>query len=183
MLAHLISSKKFHNNFLYAVEIQTVVGSMIAVADEQNLCLLSFLDAKNVADELQRLCKVRSSNITLGYTEPIVSIQQELKEYFQHGLAEFKTPISLFDSLFYQTVWQALQMIPFGQTCSYKQIAQSIDHPSAFRAVARANAANRYAILIPCHRVINANGAFGGYAGGIERKKWLLHHEKQLAIW
>ena len=69
--------------------------------------------------------------------------------------------------------------IPPGETRSYADIAKAIGQPTAFRAVARANGANQLAIVIPCHRVINANGELGGYGGGIARKKWLIEHEKQ----
>jgi len=76
-------------------------------------------------------------------------------------------------------VWEELQKIPFGETCSYAELAATIGKPSAFRAVANANGANQFAIVIPCHRVINSNGELGGYGGGLPRKKWLIAHERQ----
>ena len=82
-------------------------------------------------------------------------------------------------SSFQKKVWSVLQNIPLGRTRSYLNIAQSIKKPTAYRAVANANGANQFAIIIPCHRVINANGALGGYAGGISRKQWLIDHEKK----
>lgn len=78
---------------------------------------------------------------------------------------------------FQKQVWQALQQIPFGQTCAYMDIARALGKPTAYRAVANANGANRLAIIIPCHRVINANGQLGGYASGLTRKAWLLKQE------
>ena len=78
---------------------------------------------------------------------------------------------------FQQSVWRALQAIPRGQTLTYSQLARNIGRPSAVRAVALANACNRISVIIPCHRVIGANGALTGYAGGLERKRWLLEME------
>jgi AraC family transcriptional regulator of adaptative response/methylated-DNA-[protein]-cysteine methyltransferase len=77
-------------------------------------------------------------------------------------------------------VWEELLNIPFGETCSYAQLAKRMGNPNAFRAVARANGANQFAIMIPCHRVINTNGELSGYGGGLSRKQWLIQHEKNL---
>jgi O-6-methylguanine DNA methyltransferase len=83
---------------------------------------------------------------------------------------------------FQQLVWAALQDIPHGRTLSYAGLASAIEKPTACRAVARANSMNQLAIIIPCHRVINSGGGLGGYAGGVDRKAWLLQHEKTLAV-
>ena len=82
-------------------------------------------------------------------------------------------------SFFQQSVWIELQKIPYGETRSYRDLAIVLQKPTAFRAVALANGANQFAIVIPCHRVIKANGDLCGYGGGIMRKKWLLEHEKK----
>jgi methylated-DNA-[protein]-cysteine S-methyltransferase len=79
---------------------------------------------------------------------------------------------------FQQRVWRELRAIPVGQTASYAQIAQRVGAPQSFRAVARANATNPIGIVIPCHRVIGADGALRGYGGGVDRKRWLLEHER-----
>ncbi len=83
---------------------------------------------------------------------------------------------------FQQTVWQNLLKIPYGQTRAYLELAQTIAKPKSCRAVANANGANRLVIIIPCHRVITVNNKLGGYNGGLERKIWLLNHEKQFNI-
>jgi len=80
---------------------------------------------------------------------------------------------------FQNEVWQCLQKIPYGETHSYQQQAEIIERPKAVRAVASANGHNRIAIVIPCHRVIGKDGSLTGYAGGLERKRWLLEHEKK----
>jgi O-6-methylguanine DNA methyltransferase len=93
----------------------------------------------------------------------------------------FRTQLARFGSLFQKLVWDALLAIPLGQTGSYAQLAGAIGRPRAVRAVARANGANPFAIIIPCHRVINADGGLGGYGGGLPRKRWLLEHEQRYA--
>ena len=105
--------------------------------------------------------------------------QQELNEYFEGTRHTFNVPIRYEGSEFQMSVWQALQKIPYGQTVSYENLARSINHPQAQRAVGRANGDNRFAIIIPCHRVIRADGTLSGYGGGIWRKQHLLNLEQE----
>lgn len=142
----------------------TPLGPMLAVGDDQFLHFLGFFNEK----------KIRFVN---GITEPIQRIRQELKAYFSGDLKTFQTPICIEGSPFQKQVWMQLQNIPFGKTKSYKEVAGSIQNPLACRAVGHANSANQFIILIPCHRVIQADGSLGGYSAGLERKKWLLNHE------
>lgn len=102
----------------------------------------------------------------------------QLDEYFAGTRTEFAFPYSLKGTPFQEKVWAALQKIPYGETRSYKDIAEAIGHPKAFRAVGMANNANPIFIAIPCHRVIGSNGSLIGYGGGLEMKKALLDHEK-----
>ena len=151
---------------------------MIAIANNDALYLLEFVDGRGVDREIERLQQKTKSVIIDGSTAPIISIEQELKAWFDGTLMTFKTPWLLMGSPFQQDVWNALCRIPYGETRSYLNQATMIGHPSACRAVANANGANQLAIIIPCHRIINSNGDLGGYGGGIARKKWLLEHEK-----
>lgn len=159
--------------------LDTPLGSMLAIADEDKLYLLEFLDYRGLEREVFHLRKKTHSAIIPGETAPIRSIEKELNLYFKGKLKEFKTPLHLLGSPFQNKAWTALKNIPYGETRSYLEQAKSINAPYAFRAVARANGANQMAIVIPCHRVINANGALGGYAGGLKRKQWLLQHENK----
>ncbi|MBI5447115.1 MAG: methylated-DNA--[protein]-cysteine S-methyltransferase [Gammaproteobacteria bacterium] len=159
--------------------IDTPIGTMVAVANENLLFLLEFEDKTRLTDEITHFTKKIKLNIAPGKTIITTSIKKELAQYFKGNLPCFNTPFSMIGTLFQQTVWKALSNIPSGETCSYAELAASIKHPTACRAVARANASNRLAILIPCHRVINANGQLGGYAGGLMRKSWLIEHEKK----
>ena len=128
--------------------------------------------------QIERLKQQTKSAIIPGSTKPLQLIENELKKYFDGKLTQFKTPLHLLGSPFQNKVWNALLKIPHGETRSYLDIAKSIKKPTAFRAVALANGANKMSIVIPCHRVINNNGNLGGYSGGISRKEWLINHEK-----
>jgi len=159
-------------------QIATPLGLMVAIANKDALYLLEFVDGRGVDREIERLQQQTKSTIIHGTTAPLVSIEQELQAWFDGTLKVFKTPWLLMGSPFQQEVWNALCHIPYGETRSYLEQAMSIGRPSACRAVANANGANQLAIIIPCHRIINSNGALGGYGGGIARKQWLIKHEK-----
>lgn len=98
----------------------------------------------------------------------------ELCQYFAGERQQFTIPLLLFGTPFQRQVWQALCQIPYGQTISYKQLAQSIGKPSAYRACANANGKNPISLIVPCHRVIAYDGTLGGYTGGLDIKKTLL---------
>jgi len=102
----------------------------------------------------------------------------QLDDYFAGELQEFDLELELVGSAFQRRVWAALLTIPYGETRSYGQIAEQIDSPGAARAVGLANGHNPIGIIVPCHRVIGANGSLTGYGGGLERKKHLLDMEK-----
>jgi len=155
--------------------IETPLGQMIAIADEKALFVLDFVDRRKLENKIKQL---QTHLITPGETAITMHIAKELNDYFSGTLTEFKTPVYFLGSQFQQKVWQKLQTIPYGKTYSYAHLANTIEKPSAFRAVAQANGANFLAIIIPCHRVINTNGKLGGYGGGITRKEFLLNHEK-----
>jgi len=103
--------------------------------------------------------------------------KRQLLEYFAGDRRVFDLPIQVEGTPFQKQVWQALTTIEHGQTCSYSDIAHVIKHPKAVRAVGAANGKNPMTIVVPCHRVVGANGALTGYASGVERKAWLLNHE------
>ena len=171
-------SKIEQNGILKAVWIDTMLGPMIAIGDEQALYLLEFADRRGLEREVERLRQKTKRAIIPGYCKPLQLIEQELQAYFKGTLTVFTTPLFFLGTLFQQRVWQELQQIPFGETRSYTAMAVAIQHPAAIRAVGHANGSNQLAIIVPCHRVININGDLTGYAGGLARKKWLLEHEK-----
>ncbi|WP_164931444.1 methylated-DNA--[protein]-cysteine S-methyltransferase [Longirhabdus pacifica] len=167
-------------NILKASWIDTCVGPMVAIADDHYLYVLEFLDRKGLEREVERFRIKMKAVITQGRTKPIDQIQHDLTAYFTGKCDVFTAPFYILGTSFQQTVWKQLQNIPTGETRSYGQIAEALGKPTAYRAVAQANGSNQLAIVIPCHRVINADGQLGGYAGGVTRKKWLLEHEKKM---
>lgn len=159
--------------------IDTEMGPMMAIATGDALCLLEFLDRKHFDRQVKYL-RI-SAPIIKEKIAIFDAIAQELDLYFSGQLKKFTTPLHFIGTDFQQQVWRALQQIPFGQTQSYLEIANKIGKPRGYRAVANANGANRLAIIVPCHRVINTNGKLGGYAGGLQRKERLLQHEQGFA--
>lgn len=108
---------------------------------------------------------------------PLPQAARQLAEYFAGVRRAFDLPLALHGTPFQQRVWRALTEIPYGETWSYGQLAKRIGNPKASRAVGLANGSNPISILVPCHRVIGADGSLTGYGGGMERKQWLLRHE------
>ena len=104
----------------------------------------------------------------------------QLDAYFAGELREFELPVDPGGTAFQRNVWQALQTIPYGITVSYGELAQQLKKPTATRAVGAANGANPVPIVIPCHRVIGADGSLTGFGGGLDIKRWLLEHEQAL---
>ncbi len=111
--------------------------------------------------------------------EPFAAVRQQLAEYFEGERQQFDVPIKLVGTAFQQRVWQELLRIPFGTTIHYGELARRVGQPSASRAVGHANGRNPISILVPCHRVIGANGKLTGYAGGLDKKQWLLACERR----
>jgi methylated-DNA-[protein]-cysteine S-methyltransferase len=113
---------------------------------------------------------------------PVLSqAARELDAYFAGALTAFTVPLAPRGTLFQCAVWRALVAIPFGQRRAYRDIARALDKIGAERAVGAANGKNRIGIIVPCHRVVGADGTLTGYAGGLDKKQWLLDHEARVA--
>ena len=164
---------------LFADWVPTPLGDMIAVTSKSQLHLLEFIDRKALPKELEKLNNFAKGHLGIGRTEPAERIKEELSAFFQGSSSEFRTPLAYHGSQFSDAVWDALRQIPAGTTRSYSDIAASIGRPEAVRAVARANGANQIALVIPCHRVIGADGSLTGYGGGLWRKQKLLEIERK----
>ena len=152
---------------------------MIAIADDNNLHLLDFIDRKKYDSKIALFQAKKNAVITPGINSILTLISQELFAYFSGTLQHFTTPIYLSGSIFQNNAWQSLTTIPYGTTATYTQQALMVGNTKAYRAVAQANSNNTLAIIIPCHRVLGRNGKLCGYAGGIARKEWLINHEKK----
>lgn len=157
--------------------VLTPLGPLVAGATDDGLCLLEFADRPMLETQVGRLRKYMDCAVTPGSNEHIDRIESELEEYFAGERTDFDVPLVVPGTDFQIQVWAALRAIPYGQTRSYEQIARAIDNPKAVRAVGRANGDNRIPIVIPCHRVVRADGTLGGYGGELWRKRYLLQLE------
>ena len=158
--------------------LSTPLGPMFAVCDETRLYMLEFTTRKNMDRGFEKLRKVHKRAIIPGRTAITAQIEGELQAYFEGKLTQFKTPLAPTGTEFQNQVWKALQDIPYGESCAYTDLAIAVGNEKAVRAVASSNANNGLALIIPCHRVIAKDGGLGGYAGGLDKKQWLLNHEK-----
>lgn len=157
--------------------VDTPLGPMIAVADEGRLHLLEFFDQRTLPAQLATLRRTVGA-VGIGSPAPVGSVRDELAAYFARTNKKFETPVAVASGAFTRQVHAHLRTIPPGTTRSYAQVAADLGRPTAVRAVARANATNPLAIVVPCHRVVASDGTLTGYAGGLWRKRWLLEHER-----
>ena len=160
--------------------IETPLGTMIACANENGICMLEFSDRKALPTELKEISKHFDANIVQGENPHFKTLEKELEEYFEGKRKDFTVPLSPVGTDFQIKVWENLRTIPYGTTRSYQQQADILGNPRAVRAVANANGLNKISIIIPCHRVIGTNGTLTGYSGGIWRKQKLLELEKAI---
>lgn len=160
--------------------IETPLGTMIACANENGICMLEFSDRKALPTELKEISKHFDANIVQGENPHFKTLEKELEEYFEGKLKDFTVPLAPVGTDFQKKVWEILRTIPYGTTRSYQQQADILGNPKAVRAVANANGLNKISIIIPCHRVIGSNGTLTGYGGGIWRKQKLLELEKAI---
>ena len=159
--------------------IETPLGTLLAGAGNAGVCLLEYVDRDDLAQWTTNLSQRLGRAVVSGSHCHLDRLQTELADYFAGTLTQFTVPLWLHGTPFQKRVWAMLQQIPYGQTIAYEELACRIDQPTAVRAVARANGANRIYLLVPCHRVIGKNGKLTGYAGGLWRKQRLLELEKQ----
>ena len=154
---------------MHTLDFQSPLGIIEITGDEQGIFSILFADR-------QQLQFPENPDTLATLTE----CQQQLKEYFQGTRFMFTIPFIVKGTPFQQGVWQALTTVPYGKTASYKDIATLVGNEKAVRAVGTANSKNLVSIIVPCHRIIGANGKLTGYAGGLWRKEWLLKHEQKI---
>ncbi|KVC65298.1 XRE family transcriptional regulator [Burkholderia stagnalis] len=168
-------------NVILIHRFTTPLGPMFVCASEQGVCLLEFVDRRMLETEFKDLQRRLRARILAGENAHTRQTEREIGEYFAGTRKQFDLTLDAPGSPFQQSVWQALQAIPYGSTASYGEQAEKLGKPLAVRAVAGANGANRISIVIPCHRVLGKDGTLTGYGGGLARKQWLLDHEKRYA--
>ncbi len=159
--------------------IETPLGEMAAAATKEGICLLEFTSRPALESEFNKLALTFNKTVKPGTNKHLRALKKQLKEYFRGKRKEFTLELVTSGTDFQTAVWDTLKKIPYGETISYLELARMINNPGAFRAVAGANGSNRIAIVIPCHRVIGSDGDLVGYAGGLDKKKWLIDHERK----
>ena len=166
---------------MFVNRVLTTLGPMICASNDDGLHLLEFADRRMLETQIKRVRKLTNCVYLIGENRFHRSIQDELEQWFAGKLQTFETPVVLKGTAFQESVWNQLLKVPYGRTMSYEQIATNLNNPKAMRAVGTANEDNRFAIVVPCHRVIRADGSLSGYGGGVWRKQWLLDHERSSA--
>lgn len=151
---------------------------MVAVCDKHALHLLEFVDRKALPNSLKKLQAYAKGSLGLGRFEITDQVEAELKAFFDGTCDRFDVKLAYHGSPFTQNYWDELRRVPAGETRSYSEMARAIGRPASVRAVARANGANQIALILPCHRVIGADGSLTGYGGGLWRKQRLIELER-----
>lgn len=152
----------------YAASVESPIGRIIVVVDDAG-----------AVEQISFGAAADGESLTFDDTRCHHAVEQ-LKQYFEGERTSFDLPLAPAGTLFQRQVWELLRRIPFGQTISYPELAKRAGNVKAIRAVGRANGANPIAIVVPCHRVIGADGSLVGYAGGVDVKRALLEHERAL---
>jgi AraC family transcriptional regulator of adaptative response/methylated-DNA-[protein]-cysteine methyltransferase len=158
----------------------TPVGPLIAGATDEGIRMLQFGEQERLESQLRASSRRIGGTFVPGTNAMLERLDVELKEYFDGRRTEFEVPLILDGTEFQKAAWQSLCAIPYGETRSYAEQARSIGRPKAVRAVGRANGDNHITIVIPCHRVVGADGKLTGYGGGLWRKQALLEHERRV---
>ena len=171
-------TKAPRGNCVQLAWIQSPLGPLVAGATAEGVCLLEFSDRRMLEAQFRTIRKLFAAPVVPGSSPHLDQLQAELGQYFEGKLQRFTVPLVYPGTPFQQRVWNQLLAIPYGQTCSYEDLARAVESPKAVRAVGRANGLNRIAIVIPCHRVVNKDGKLGGYGGGLRRKQYLLDLER-----
>jgi methylated-DNA-[protein]-cysteine S-methyltransferase len=156
--------------------LETPIGMALLVSDADGV--LRALDWEDYAPRMKELLRLHYGAVALNEARAPEPMRAALKSYFKGDLASLGTiPWRVAGTPFQQKVWTALPRIPAGTTLSYGALAAQLDSPNAMRAVGHANGSNPISVVVPCHRLIGANGSLVKYGGGLERKRWLLRHE------
>ncbi|MCP4580197.1 MAG: methylated-DNA--[protein]-cysteine S-methyltransferase [candidate division Zixibacteria bacterium] len=167
------------NGHILYRDIESPLGEMIAGATSGGVCFLEWHDRGGVDAIKQRVIKRYKTTLETGNNGHLDLLETEIQAYFDSRLTKFTVPIDVTGTSFERSTWSRLLNIPFGETRSYGEIAALMGKPGASRAVGRANGANYLSIVIPCHRVIEANGNLRGYGGKLWRKERLLELERK----
>ncbi len=160
---------------LFIDRIDSPIGTILLVVDDNKLCSL---DYEEYEQRMMTLLERRYGSVQLLPKPDPEGFSTRIRSYLEGDFnALDDIAVSTGGTLFQQQVWSTLRTIPVGMTVTYGELAAQVGKPTAYRAVGATNALNPIAIVLPCHRVVGANASLTGYAGGLERKRWLLEHE------
>jgi methylated-DNA-[protein]-cysteine S-methyltransferase len=148
--------------------IASPLGNLLLVADDHGLTMINFLEGT---------CAKKPPQDSVESAAPFKEATSQIRAYFRGELKEFTLPLSPQGTAFQLRVWEELRRIPYGKTISYREQAQRVGRPTAWRAVGGANGCNPLPIVVPCHRVVGSNGRLTGYSGGVHIKEYLLNLE------
>jgi O-6-methylguanine DNA methyltransferase len=158
--------------------IDSPLGPLVTVAGPDGFCLLEFAEPDRLDAQMTAVRRWFRSDAVAGDSPHLDRLRSELDAYFAGALRRFTVPVVIPGTPFQERVWSELRRIPYGETRSYEDVARAVGAGTAQRAVGRANGSNRIAIVVPCHRVVNKDGALGGYGGQLWRKEALLRLER-----
>ncbi|MBL7995680.1 methylated-DNA--[protein]-cysteine S-methyltransferase [bacterium] len=158
--------------------IKSPIGDMVLGSVDDKICFLEFHLPERYDEMSDKIRKVYDAELVEGTNNVIEQAEEQLQEYFTGKRKNFTVPLDLRGTEFELKIWDQLLKIPYGQVCSYGDIAKKINNPKSVRAVGGANHNNPIAIIVPCHRVVGKSGSLVGYGGGVEKKKFLIELEK-----
>ncbi|HEX2969936.1 MAG TPA: methylated-DNA--[protein]-cysteine S-methyltransferase [Bacteroidales bacterium] len=168
-----------HITMLVYKDIESPLGRLTACSSSEGICFLSFNGGITHDDGFKSIEDYFKLHAVRGTNNHLENLENQLSGYFDGKLRQFTVPLDMAGTPFQKNVWNELLKIKYGSTCTYLEQSVALGNPKSIRAVAHANGSNRIAIVIPCHRVVGTDGGLTGYAAGMERKKWLLEHEKK----
>lgn len=168
--------RRENSRTLFWNQIKSPVGDVFFVWKEEGVLIVSFIEG----DYSQKLNDFIKSDFRIMRSDSV--LEKQLKEYFKGIRREFDLKLVMNGTPYQKKVWKELLNVSYGETISYGELARRIGNPNGARSIGMAVHLNPIGIIIPCHRVIRSSGEIGGYASGVDRKKWLLHHEKSSGL-
>jgi len=159
-------------------KISSPLGPLLLGSTDAGLSLIKYCTFEKANKSLEEISKIETFNFKFERDEFHLKAKKQLDEYFLKKRQKFDLKLDLIGTEFQKKVWKVLAEIPHGSVYSYSLQAERLGNPKAIRALASANGRNKISIVLPCHRVIGKDGDLRGYAGGLDKKKWLLDHEK-----
>ena len=181
MISREIFIPKIMQTKIFLSRIETKIGSLVAGVTDDAVIFLEFQRGTRVQRKLEQLHENFTIELQIKKRELHEEIQFQVNEYFDGNRVEFDLPMRTVGTKFQNKVWELLMTVPAGQTVSYSDTAEFLGHYYSAEDVASAANANHIMLLVPCHRLVGKDGSLVGYSGGIDRKRWLLEHERKVS--